>query len=148
MGKPKKPTSKFDPTPSKKPKAPADPSSYWHLKPSWRISILEMRDPFGWHEIGQETLDRIRNRLVGFESMTWQEILVSGRKQNHSIRVYRLCTEAQKRLGELNLDDQERIYSLRVTGTERIFGFLNAGVMDVLWWDPSHSVCPALTKHT
>jgi len=144
VSKKKKPSFKTFPTPLKAPKISTDPSTYWNSRPSWRISIIEMRDPFGWHQINRDTLERVRKRLVNLESQTWREILVQGKKRNHSIAIFKLCKEARDRLTELRLDDYERIWSLGVTATERIFGFLTDGVMDVLWWDPNHSVCPSL----
>ena len=133
---------------SKAPKAARDPYSYWKSKPAWRISMLEMQDPFGWHKIDDSTLDRIRNRLKDFETMTWNEILVVAKHQNHSIPIHLLCKDAKDRLAELDQDDIERIVSLHLTGQERIYGILEEGILRLLWWDPEHRVCPSIKKHT
>jgi hypothetical protein len=37
---------------------------------------------------------------------------------------------------------------IRLTGAERIFGYLEQGVFVALWWDPEHRVCPSIKKHT
>lgn len=104
---------------------------------------MEMADPFGWHTIEAPMLLHIRERLAYFESMTWEEILVRAKKQNHSIDVSDLCTEAQRRLDErcILLD---KVVSLRLSAKERVFGYLENGVLVLLFWDPLHQVCPSL----
>lgn len=104
-----------------------------------------MVDPFGWHRLDQATLERVRERLSWFESMTWSEILVRAKKQNHSIRVTGLSPAAQKRLDLLGLLLEE-VVSLRLSGRERVFGYLENGVLVLLWWDPLHEVCPSLRE--
>jgi hypothetical protein len=118
------------------------PASYHHLRPSWRVASMELVDPFGWHTVDAETLLSIRQKLAHFETMTWSEILVTGKKRNHSIAVEDLCLQAQHRLEEvgLALDD---VVSLRLSGPERVFGYLDNGVLVLLWWDPLHQVCPS-----
>ncbi len=103
---------------------------------------MELVDPFGWHGVDAETLLSIRQKLAHFETMTWNEILVTGKKRNHSIAVEDLCLQAQHRLEEvgLALDD---VVSLRLSGPERVFGYLDNGVLVLLWWDPLHQVCPS-----
>ena len=101
---------------------------------------MELVDPFGWHQLDGVTLLYIRERLAHFESMTWGEILVGAKKQNHSIAVHKLSPAAQKRLAALKLILEE-VISLRLSGRERIFGYLENGVLTLLWWDPLHQVC-------
>lgn len=103
---------------------------------------MEMVDPFGWHRLDGSTLKRIRERLSHFESMSWSEILVTSKKQNHSIRVQTLSQPAQDRLDDLAIALDE-VVSLRLSGKERVFGYLENGVMVLLWWDPDHAVCPS-----
>lgn len=156
MGKrTKKPSHQpFQATPGKKPFAAVAPegrkvprsvaeTSYHSLRPSWRIALLEMVDPFGWHRLDGPTLRRIRERLSHFESMSWSEILVASKKQNHSIQVQALSPPAQNRLDEIGVALDE-VVSLRLSGRERVFGYLENGVMVLLWWDPDHAVCPSL----
>jgi hypothetical protein len=107
-----------------------------------------MVDPFGWQAIGREKLADVRAKLAAFESMTWNEILIDRKKQNHSIEIWQLCKEAQDRLSELGLADVERIISLRLSGLERIWGLRQGVAMLVLWWDPDHQICPSILKHT
>jgi hypothetical protein len=120
-------------------------TSYFQLRPSWRVGAMEMVDPFGWHRLDQTTLERVRDRLSSFESMKWSEILVRAKKQNHSIRVTGLSPVAQRRLDHLGLLLDE-VVSLRLSGRERVFGYLENGVLVLPWWDPLHEVCPSLRE--
>ncbi|HZF13786.1 MAG TPA: hypothetical protein VFE33_33760 [Thermoanaerobaculia bacterium] len=132
---------------SKEPKSlvPADPM---RLTPAWRISKLEMVDPFGWHRIEAAKLEEVRQKLAHFEAMTWQEILVSSGHRNHAVAIDRICDVAVDRLEEIGQGDTEELVSLRLSGPERVWGIRTGNVFMVLWWDPEHAVCPALLRHT
>jgi len=111
---------------------------------------MEFVDPFGWHTLNAASLGYVRSGLVNFESMTWNEILVQGRKQNHLIAIGELSKAARDRLNVLfngNIDVDE-LLSLRLTGKERVWGILDNGVLGLLWWDPQHQVCPSALRNT
>lgn len=133
---------------TKSPRISSDPARYYDVQPSWKLGRLELCDPYGWHKLDRESIDRIHTRLVAFESMTWREILIDGRKRHHSVKTRDLSTPAQKRLEAVGLDDIDRIVSLSLAGPERIWGIFSNGVMSLLWWDPDHQICPAPLKHT
>jgi hypothetical protein len=42
--------------------------------------------------------------------------------------------------------DLKRIVSLRLSGKERIWDVMEAGVLTVIWWDPEHTVLPSPEK--
>jgi hypothetical protein len=140
--------TKETPTPRKQPKLAGDPQDYYHKNPAWRISKMEFGDPFGWHVLGTEKLDYIREKLRNFESMTWKEILVDAKKQNHNIAVDVLIKAARDRLTEIKLDDIDELTSLHLAGAERVWGILDQGILNLLWWDPDHKVCPSHKKNT
>lgn len=149
MGKDKKPKSRIVPNVEKLPRA-SEARSYNIERPSWRIGRMEFVDPFGWHVVSGDGLHLIRERLKAFESMTWNEILIHGKKQNHSVAISDLCKDARDRLSDLyrgNLDLDELI-SLRLTGGERVWGIREEAVFSILWWDPHHRVCPSHLKNT
>jgi hypothetical protein len=58
-------------------------------KPSWRITVLEMVDPFGWHVLDVATLHFIRGKAMHFDKMTWGQILIDAKKRNHGVEVYK-----------------------------------------------------------
>jgi hypothetical protein len=154
----KRPVHRFRPHPEKRPKnavvpvpdrRPVSHAPSFNLdNPSWRISKIDMLHPFGWQDLDAVTLNEIRTKLAQFESMTWNEILVDSKKQNHSVAVWKLSKEAQERLNATGLGDAEEVVSLRLSGRERVWGLRQGAVMLILWWDPEHAVCPSLLKHT
>lgn len=117
-------------------------------KPSWRIGLLEMVDPFGWHAIEKQKLIQIQGKLSNFEGLTWNEILVTNKHRNHSVEKYKIIKHAQDRLSELEQDDIDEVVSLRLSGQERIWGIRDQSVLRLLWWDPEHQICPSLKSHT
>lgn len=144
----KKPTAKITPSINKEPKIASNPTGYYHLRPSWRISKLEMVEPYGWHTLDIKKLSYIQEKLAHFESMTWDEILIRGKKFNHSIATNKLSSDAQRRLRETKQDDIDDLVSLHLTGTERVWGILDQGILTLLWWDPAHNVYPSKPRHT
>lgn len=126
------------------PSIAADPSTN-HLSPSWRISRLQLIEPFGWHEVTGAKIRDIRDKLANFESMTWNDIVVKAKKRNHTISVSKICKEARDCLLALRLDIDELV-SLHLSGTERVWGYRDGAILNVLWWDPEHQICPSLLK--
>lgn len=110
-GRPKKrPKAQKLPPSEKTPSAAAD-IDHWSRNPVWRISTVEWHSPWGWAAVDATTAKRIYERLSNFESMTWNEILVVGRKRNHAVRLDAIIPDARSRLEDLGLDDVDRIYS-------------------------------------
>lgn len=108
-----------------------------------------MVNPWGWSVVDGATLNRIRERLIAFESMTWNEILVQGGHAHHRVKLHRIIPQAHRRLEEIfGAIDIDELVSLRLTGVERIWGVLDGNVLRVLWWDPGHEICPSLMRHT
>jgi hypothetical protein len=148
MAKKKQPKIKAIPNTEKKPKVASSPTSFHGMRPSWRISIIEMVEPYGWHTINANKIVGIKDKLANFEKMTWAEILIDGKKFHHTVAVSSLSSIAQARLREINLDDIDEIVSIRLSGKERIWGILDQGVLNVLWWDPEHQIYPYEKKNT
>jgi hypothetical protein len=78
--------------------------------------------------------------------MTWAEL--DGASGSHSVAVDDLCSDARERLLKLRMDEQGQLYSLRITGEQRVWGVRDIAILRVLWWDPEHQVCPSPKKHT
>lgn len=114
-------------------------------RPKWRFKKRD-RNHERWHlEITEELLEK----LMHFETMTWSEILVRAKKQNHYVQTYTLCREAQQRLTELKLDDYDEICSLRLSSTHRLYGTLDEdGVFSIIWNDLEHEIYPVVKKYT
>jgi hypothetical protein len=113
--------------------------------PLWAFRIVDLGGPWCWSALGGDALREVLQRMRELESMTWLAIADTG---SHAIDVAGLCKRARDRLMEIQQDDVDQVYSLRVTGRRRIFGIRDGGVLRILWWDPEHEVCPAPKKHT
>ena len=143
----KQPGSVVQPHVRKSPRSITVPDTM-RQRPSWRLSLMELVDPFGWHRLDAEGLHRVRHKLCDFESMTWGEILVRANTQHHFVEVGSLAKAARDRLEEIGQGDVDQLVSLRLSGRERIWGVLDGPVLELLWWDPRHRVCPSMKKHT
>lgn len=144
----KKPRSNQVSEPLKSPKIFNNPDDNFKRKASWHISNIETEGPYGWHSVTLEDFNFIQARLSNFESMTWDEIFIRGKKFNHSCDVRDLSPSALKRLGDIGMDDVDCLHSLRLGATQRIWGVFSDGCLNLLWWDPHHQVYPSQKKHT
>ncbi len=115
--------------------------------PLWRFSIVDWDDPWGWRHIIPEKWEDILSKLGHFETQTWQDIETT--TGSHLVTI-KECPNPQmaKRLTEIHQDDIDEIFSLRLSGKERIWGILEGCVLKILWWDPHHEIWPSLKKHT
>lgn len=141
-------------TPKKEIKIGGDPDSIYGLFPSWGFAACDLEGPWGFckERLEQEFWMTIFPKLREFETMTWGEILLKGKKQNHSIEVEALNKVARDRLTQLGIE-AEAVYSLRLNGTIRLYGFMTGPVYSILWFDNKHGdnsncVCRSKLKHT
>lgn len=134
---------------------------YLSLFRSWRSLITQLFRQIGDRVISLAAIafgkkssneeygvNAIREKLANFETMTWREILLDAKKQNHNISVDDLVKEAQDRLTEIFPEQLDELTSLRLTGNQRVWGKVDEGVMELIWWDAEHRVCPSHKKHT
>lgn len=132
--------------PRKKPTEKEDAKSYLQKKPVWSFKNLDIEHKkWGLHT--QQEFDEVIRKMKSFEGMSWSEIeKASGGKRsgngnnNHFEKVSSLIKEAQQRLIELKLDDNDQLFSLRISGTGRLYGILQDGVFRMLWFDKNHEI--------
>mgnify|MGYP001019726695 CR=1 FL=1 len=129
----------------------AKAANYRTMKPSWNLGFLDLSYKWSFHKVvGDNVLFRdVYSKLCFYETMTWQVILqANGGKShgsnNHEIPIERLIPEAQKRLEELHLNDIDSLFSLRLTGKQRVWGILDGSVLKLLWLDMNHEICPSI----
>lgn len=127
----------------------ADPDFYRTQTPVWSLRSLDLdHSRWGWKRLGHEAVwQKIWPKLRDREGMTWAEIEqeVGGRKSgtnSHNVAVATdLIREAQQRLDELgHLADS--LFSLRLQGTQRIYGIREGRVLRLIWFDENHEICP------
>lgn len=112
----------------------------------WRTSSADLDGEWGWSKVEIKLLfQEIIPKLQNYETMTWGQI--EG-KESHFIDVDKCSKEAQKRLEELELEDLEELFSLRIGSRKRIWGRLKSSIFQILWWDPEHQVYPVKKKRT
>lgn len=121
----------------------AEQTNIQGVKFCWRVSDIDWEGPWGWSQAsGEDLLKQVVPRLHGMESMTWGQI--DGPTGSHFVEISAIIPEAQRRLTEIAKDEQARLFSLRITGRKRIWGIRDRAILQVLWWDPEHEVCPSL----
>lgn len=130
-----------------------NPDKFYSKKPSWNFATCDKEQwAFNEEHAGELFWKEILPRMEGLESQTWGEVLIDGKKQNHSICVNKLNPDAQKRLADKMIEFQA-IISLRITGSHRLYGYMNDSVFNILWYDTEHGdndycVCRSRKKHT
>ncbi len=123
---------------------------------SWGFQIIDTDPSCRW-SFCQDNLDPtfwadVAHKMGNFETMTPAAIFVNAKKSNHSIRVNDLEKDAKDRLHELGLH-LERIFSIRIEGKGRLYGYMNGTVFLLIWYDKDHGnnnrcVCRSYLKHT
>ncbi len=118
----------------------------WFYRP-FRLSLrrLDLDGPFGWCHSTREHFEAALRRLRELEGLSWQEILVQQKKQNHRMERAAISSEAQERLEQIGFGDSEFVYSFRVMKAFRLWGVRDARdavTLLLLWCDPEHKVYP------
>lgn len=107
---------------------------------------MDTAGPWSWANTPEEDLCKIRALLGELEMLSWKQILA---RKHHTIAYRKLSPDAKRRLADISADDLDVLVSLRLTGPKRVFGILaEGGTLDLLWWDPEHSVYPVSKSGT
>ncbi len=120
-------------------------------KISWQLGIFDWDGPWGRQSFnGNDPAGFIAEHIKSFESMSWNEL---PNKQHHSIDVSSLNKCAQDQLVNLQQEDIDQIFSLRLKGAHRLYGIKDGSVFKALWYDVDHGdnddcVCRSRKKHT
>jgi hypothetical protein len=112
----------------------------------WRFSHVDLEGPHGWKHLKAEKLAALLAQFKAWECLTDGELF--NHHGNTPIASDSLDKPARDRLVELELDDQDGLWHLRMSGSERIWGFRAANSFSLLWWDPDHKVQEYKKKHT
>lgn len=129
----------------REPKYGGNPDSYFSMHPSWNFSKSDLQNT-KWSLYNSDFLNEVLPKLIDFERRIWSDI-VSDKKHNHWIDTSDLIKEAQDRLIELKIF-YDSLFSLRLTGTVRLFGYIENGIYYIIWYDQNHEICPSNKKHT
>ena len=102
----------------------------------------------GWQDFKElrKFVEQVITKLQELEKMSWQEILdASGGKSaghgnnNHFIGGQKLPAEERRIFIERGyMRDFEKVFSLRLSGKERLIGVVDLNVFKILWYDKEH----------
>ncbi len=142
--------TKKKPFSHRKPKGIKEPNQNPRLNISkrhfeWSVEQIDFEGRWGWSEIKIKLFVKtILKKLKHYETMAWSE--VEGSK-SHFVPVNQINKSARERLRNRHLF-VEQLFSLRITGKKRVWGYREGKVFYLLWWDPEHQVCPSIKRHT
>lgn len=111
--------------------------------PIFDAGDMDIDMKWGDKKLSLKCIKKILVTVLSFQKMTWTDIRKNG---SHTVNIDRLTSKAKKRLRELNLEDVDELYSLRLSGPERLWAVRNNAILRLLWWDPCHSVYPCEKK--
>lgn len=118
--------------------------------PVWRLALLDLDHDGDWSwGVDEGVLRKILTFLREMEHLTWTEVraqLTGGRRRGPKhkfIPAAHLCSQAQRRLLELQLDEFEELFRFRLGNMHRLWGVIHQDVFYPVWWDPDHKVCPS-----
>ena len=137
----------------KQTKISENPDSYLSQRPVWSFSKADFGvDKWNFQNCQFKEGD-ILKKLRDFENMTWGEIIqASGGRKNgtnhHFIPFNKMIKNAQRRAEELKILEFEGLFSLRLSGTQRLFGILRDGIFRIVWFDNNHEICESNKRHT
>ncbi|MBI3508814.1 MAG: hypothetical protein HY069_04205 [Chlamydiia bacterium] len=114
-------------------------------RPEFKTGQMDAKGPWGWDYFNPIEMRELLQKIFDSQKLSWQDLRNQG---SHLIDRKDLCSEAQKRLIQLQKDDLDQLFSLRLTGKKRIWGIKEGNILWMLWWDPNHEVCPSIKKHT
>ena len=107
----------------------------------------------GWQEVPslQFFAERIINKLKNLETQTWQEVQdASGGKSpghgnnSHFINASYLPSDAARYFHDKGYEEAyDDVFSLRLSGSERLIGVADKAVFRIIWYDPEHKFFPS-----
>jgi hypothetical protein len=126
---------------------PPEDGTNW-MRACWRIQILQLVDPYGWHALTPADLSEMRTKLAQFEQKTWNEIFVDDKKHNHSVPVDQFDCPRAKQWMRKNLPREDELWTLYLGSTERVWGIRRDGAFHIIFWDPTHQIKLSPKRHT
>jgi hypothetical protein len=113
--------------------------------PAWQFHKCDQdHELWGWGKLSaDEFLRLVKDHLRSLETMTWGAIksAAGGRghgTNSHPLSVAEFCKKARDRLRELNLEEYDELFSLRLKGQLRLYGIKEGRVLRFIWHDPHH----------
>jgi hypothetical protein len=136
----------YKPSNERQPRTLFDKEQSKHKELVWRFSEADRNGPFSWLSLdAPAAFKEVMDKLTAYELVPLTAYLNSG---SHEVEMHALSKEAQRRLAEIEKDDLDSLYSLRISGSVRVWCIREDNLFKVLWFDPEHQVCLSKKKHT
>lgn len=121
--------------------------NFYHKPPIWSFQKCDIDHPRWGFCNTTDSFYHFIKKLKDYEGLLWKEIMQisGGRKSgtnNHFEFVAELIPEAKMRWKELRLEEYDSVFSLRLTGRQRLYGILVDGIFFVVWYDRCHEIYP------
>lgn len=138
------------------PRATENPDSIMQMRMDYAIFASADREgewSWGQHrnwcspDNSDENACSVRAAMIQMSGLYWHEIhsQTTGGKdrhhKHHSQELESICEEAQARWKEIEREEDE-LFRFRIAGKQRIWGYREGHVFNVVWWDPEHQIYP------
>lgn len=114
----------------------------------WRFTHVDHGSRWDFRSVEPDLLCEILVKLAHCESMTLNEVRNTRKFLVEYDLPGKLCKEALDRLAVMRRDDMTKIHRLDFKGKQRLYGFLEGNVFNVVWWDPEHEIWPWVPRNT
>jgi hypothetical protein len=124
-------------------KTGGDPESFDKETIAWQFHRMDVdHQHWGWNLPANQWREILKSLKV-FEGLTWAKLKETsgGRRHgtnHHSLGIEELSINAKNRIVELGLEQYDKIFSLRMAATLRLYGIREGRVMRLIWRDPHH----------
>jgi hypothetical protein len=130
--------------PARQVKNGGDPDSFDKETIAWQFYRQDrLHLKWGWDKLPAKDWRQILAELKSLEGLTWAKIKeqAGGRKNgtnSHTLEMKDFTKDARDRITDLHLDQFERLFSLRLKNTLRLYGVREGRVLQLVWHDPFH----------
>lgn len=127
-----------------------NPDDYLSLTVEFYLTHKDVNDSWSWGldraQLDSDFTDIIKPYLEHPKNTKWGKLMGEryGRKnktKHHHMYVTGIQEEVQDRWKYLELEHPE-LFTFRMSGKERIWGYRNFNKFFIVWWDPKHQLIP------
>lgn len=112
----------------------------------FRLSLMDHGGRWSFSNLPEAEIRQIAAFAKNIESLKPGELLnVAGTKP---IPWDSMIPDAQKRAQEIELDQFDGLFELRLGNRPRLFGLLDQHCFYPVWWDPDHEICSSQKRNT
>lgn len=118
----------------------------------FRFDYCDIEDDCEWSlaSISNEDHKQLLSKIKEIERLTVSEILSPSFSGFKVYSNFQECPNPKslRRFEQICRGDFDDFCRFRLSGTQRLYGFLSNNEFHIVWWDPAHEVWPSQKKHT